>query len=465
MNQVVSRRLLIVSMLIVIPLLAAGCQRGSQGDSAQVVANAVAATGPVSPEPIEVATTDWPWWRGAERDSHAISVQVPLRWEVGDRDGGLQNGAAKARPSKSADAGTVVWRAAVAGRGLSTPSLWGDRIFLTTADEEAETIAMLGYRRTDGERLWSCQLHQGGFLVTHDKNSQASPTPACDGELVFVPHAVQHDGATGIWVSAVDLEGQLRWQTLAGGFNSVHGYGSSPVLYGSLLIVAGDCDGAGFLAALDRTTGEVRWRIERPQKTSFATPTVAHVAGRDQLLIHGTSLVTSYDPLSGEEIWRCDGPSRAAANTMVADDELVFASGGYPEKFLLAIRADGTGDVTDTHLVWKKRKAVCYVPSMLLDDGKLFTVNDDGIAKCYVAATGEELWTERLEGAFSASPVLAGDRIYIPNEAGKLYVFRAADKFEMLAENDLGDGGFATPVIVGGRIYLRTNRWLYCIGS
>ena len=393
--------------------------------------------------------TDWPWWRGPHLNNKSAAQEVPLTWS--DSEEKSEN---------------IVWKSPVPGQGLSSPTIFEDQIYLTTADEDQKTIHLLCYGRYEGELRWNKTLHKDGFLVTNEKNSQASTTVACDGDTAYVPHVIEHEGQKGVWVSAVDIhKGEILWQAKAGDFTSLHGYGASPVLYGSLVIVAGDNGESGFLAAMERETGRVRWRVERNKEYSFATPTIAHVAGRDQLLIHGTLLVTSYDPLTGEELWRCEGASKSAANTMVADDTRVYASGGWPEKVLLAIRADGRGDVTKTHIEWQKRKGICYVPSMLLHEGRLYGVNDDGIANCYVAETGEVLWTERVPGNFSASLALVGDRLYIPNEAGKMYVLRASDKFEIMAENDLGDGGFATPTIVGGRIYLRTDHQLYCIGK
>lgn len=445
------------------PLLACACGKPVPTTNAGPATTPVIATDPTSgASPLlamlpQTDENDWPWWRGPGLDNRAVEQDVPLTWsDVQQKEDGETEGEAE----------NIVWKSAISGRGLSSPSLWGEQIFLTTADEEQGTVHLLCYDRISGNLRWDRMLHEGGLLTTHTKNSQASQTPACDGSMVYVPHVVKHDGQSGVWVSAVDLAGEIVWQTKAGDFTSLHGYGASPVLYGSLVIVAGDNGKSGFLAAIERSSGKVRWRVDRKKDYSFATPTVAHVAGRDQLLLHGTLMVVSYDPQTGEEMWRCNGLSVSAANTMVADNERVYASGGWPEKVLLAIRADGSGDVTETHVEWKTdRTKICYVPSMLLHDGLLYGINDDGIGHCYEAATGDVVWKERVPGNFSASPTLVGDRLYIPNEAGKMYVLKAGREFEILAENDLGDGGFATPVIVGGRIYLRTDHHLYCIGQ
>jgi outer membrane protein assembly factor BamB len=217
-----------------------------------------------------------------------------------------------------------------------------------------------------------------------------------------------------------------------------------------------------------RLSGQIVWKIERPDYKlgSYASPTLGHVAGRDQLLTHGPHKVYSYDPASGDLLWTCDGPAELTSNTMNLGDRLVFAAGGYPKKSLLAIRADGSGDVTDTHVAWSLKGKTAYVTSMLLVDELLYMVEDGGEATCFEAATGKVLWQTDLHGAFSSSPVLAGGHVYIANEEGLVHVFKATgDKFEPVAQNDLADGGFATPAICGNCIYLRTLHHLYCLGK
>jgi len=438
-------RALTVAIVFVTFAAAGGCQNSAETGMLTVAVNNETVVDS-SDEPMlpPVAEGDWPWWRGPALDGHAAPQSPPIAWSETEN---------------------VAWKADVPGRGHGTPSVWDSRIFVPTADEAAETKRLLCYDRATGEQLWDTTLHSGGFMHMHKKNSQASATPACDGQRVYMPYMVEHNGEEGIWVTATDLDGNIVWQTNAGPFTTQHGYGSSPLLYKSLVIVAGDNAETGFLTALDRETGEIRWRTERERQFNWATPVVAETSGRTQLLIHGAFLVTSYDPDTGRELWRADGLAQACANTVVFDDSMVYASGGWPEKVLMAIRTDGSGDVSDTHVAWQTEKSIAYVPSMLLDQGRLYAVSDQGIATCYEAASGKVLWQKRLGGNFSASPVLVGNAIYVPDEDGKLHVFRAAEEFESLAVNDLGDGGFASPVIVGGQILLRTNHHLYCLGE
>lgn len=392
-------------------------------------------TGSISPATSSISATidDWPVWRGLAGDNRANGQLPPVKWSA----------------TKN-----LLWQAEVPGSGHASPIVFGERVFVATADKSQETMSLLCYGRTNGERLWECELHRGGFMHTHQKNTHASPTPACDGQRVFTAFTVQ--GA--LRVSAVSLDGEIEWQTEAGPFKPQHGYGSSPVLFESFVIVSGDNRGPGFLAALHRETGEIAWRVQRGSGGSYASPIVAHVAGKPQLLLSGQDAVTSYDPSTGDVIWRTDGPASTTANTMAWNDEFVFASGGYPQNGIMAIRAD-SGEV-----VWKTDDRD-YVPSPLVIGDRLLVIQDRGVALCLEASSGKTIWKQRLGGNFSASPTLVGEHVYVTDEAGKTIVFKVNPKFERIGENDLGEGGFASPVICGGQLFLRDSRRLYCIAE
>lgn len=393
--------------------------------------------------PVRPAADDWPWWCGPNRDNVAAPGQTPpVRWSETEN---------------------VVWTVDVPGRGHGSPCLWGDRIFLPAADDEAEVQSFLCYDRRTGRKRWQTELHRKGFVRLHSKNSHASATPACDGERVFMPCVIQD----AIWLSALDLDGKVVWQRRLGDFKSMHGFAASPLVYRSLVIVAADNLNNSFLVALHRRSGEVIWKTGRPDYRlgTYASPTVGHVAGRDQLLLHGPMKVFSYDPTTGKELWTCNGPSESSSSTVTLGRELVYSSVGFPQRNMLCIRADGSGDVTRTHVAWSKKGKTAYVPSLLLSEGLLTMVADEGQVTGFDAATGKVVWTAKLEGQFSASPVLAGGHIYAVNEKGVAFVFKSGRQFELVARNDLTDGGFATPVICGGRIYLRTLHRLYCLGN
>lgn len=392
---------------------------------------------------------DWPWWRGPTFNGIAeAGQQPPVAWS---RE---QN---------------IVWKTPVPGRGHSSPTVYGDRIFLTTADDRAKVQSVLAFDRNTGKRLWKYDANHGGFpRKIHRKNTHASPSVACDGRAVF---AAFHNNDS-IQLVAVDLEGREIWDRVAGKYTPnkyEHGYGASPVLYGSLVIVAGDFDGDAFLVGLDRKTGADVWRVSRPPENNYSSPIVAHVAGRDQLLLGGDEMIASFDPSTGESLWSAKATTMATAGTMVWSDHLVFASGGYPNPETVCVRADGSGEV-----VWRNNHN-CYEQSMLVVGDNVFAVNNSGIALCWRAETGEEQWRHRLRGPFSSSPVLCGDMIYVSNEKGTTWVYCAKpEKFDLIKQNQLGDEAFSTPSICGNRIYLRVaesdddgerRETLYCIGA
>jgi outer membrane protein assembly factor BamB len=386
--------------------------------------------------PIVVKPGDWPTWRGPPSDRKNDAPTAPTAW---------------------AESKNVAWKVPVAGRGHSSPVLWGERIFLTTADESAQVQSILCFDRATGKELWSVPAYRGGLGKINAKNSHASATPACDGERVIVPFL--NGGA--IRVTATDLNGAVLWQTEAGAFNAEHGYGSSPVFYKSLVIVSGDSPGGGFLAALHRKTGKIVWRVRRPASStgSYGTPALVTVEDRPQLVLAGCSSVCAYDPANGKQLWSCPGPSQVAANTIAFDSGLFFASGGYPEKEVLAIRPGGD-------IAWRSSRGVAYVPSPLAHGGLAYLVQDGpGLLTCFRGATGEVVWKERLRGNFTASPALTHDYLYLANEEGRTFVIKAGPKFELVAENDLEEGCLASPAFGGGQVFLRTAHHLYCIGS
>ena len=395
---------------------------------------------------LKPAPGDWPWWRGPNYQGTAEAGQQPaVEWS---------------------DQKNVAWRTSVPGRGYSSPTVVGNRIFLTTADEKARVQSVLCFDRKKGKQLWRRDVNRGGLpLRINRKNTHASPTIACDGSRLFAVFYCRG----GIQVAALDLNGKLVWEREAGRFDPQefkHGYGASPLLYGEVVIIAGDYDGDAFLTALDRKTGKTAWRTKRPSMCNYSSPIVGRVAGRDQLLISGSELVASYNPQNGKLLWKTPATTQATVGTVVWDGDLVFAAGGYPRPGIACIRADGSGEV-----VWKNTQRI-YEQSMLVLDGHLFTINDAGIAYCWKADTGVEMWAERLRGPVSSSPILAGDNIYISNEHGTTWVFQATpERFTLIAKNQLGSEAFASPAICGNQIFIRVadrvderhQESLYCI--
>lgn len=382
---------------------------------------------------------DWPWWRGPQRNGHTHpTCQLP---------------------TKFGDTENVRWSVPLPSRGHSSPVVVGDAIYLTTADEKAQTHAVLALDRATGKARWSKQLSQGGFPENnHPKNTEATPSVACDGErviAVFFHHK-------GIHVSALGLDGQPLWQQRVGDFNPKryeYGYAPSPVMYRQTVIIAAEHDGDSYMVALDRSSGKEVWRTPRPASISFSTPSIGQVAGRDQLMMSGQEVVAAYDPATGKPLWQAPGTTYATCGTMVWSGDIALASGGYPKAETVAVRADGSGKV-----LWKNPQK-CYEQSMIVVSHKgedyLYALTDNGVAFCWRVADGKEMWKERLRGPVSASPIVVGQQIYWANESGTLYVF-AADptQFTMISENRVGEESMASPAACGNQLFLRVAKGL-----
>lgn len=393
------------------------------------------------------AKRDWPWWRGPSRNGIASETAVPTR--MGDSE-------------------NLVWKVPVPGRGHSSPTVVGERIYLATADDAQKIHYALAFDRATGKQLWQTELNRDGFPAkNHPKNTEATATLASDGERLFA--AFYHHKM--VEVIALDFQGQVQWRQAAGAFNPStfqYGFATSPMVYGKTVIVSAEYDGDSFIAALDRVTGKPAWKARRPRNITFSSPVVGHVGGKDQLLLSGAEKVSAYDPRNGKPLWDTPGTTFATCGSMVWEGDIVYASGGYPKPETLAVRADGSGDV-----LWRNSQK-CYEQSMLAYDGYLYALTDNGVIFCWRGADGQEMWKQRLAGPVSASPVLAGGHIYWANELGTLYVFRPnPERFELVAENQIGNDSFASPAICGGQIFLRVaqrtddarQEWLYCFGS
>jgi hypothetical protein len=393
------------------------------------------------------AKNDWPWWRGPLRNGVADQVAVPVTFSETDQ---------------------VIWKTPVPGRGHSSPTVVGNRVFLTTATTAEQIHEVLAVDRTTGKPLWRKEVNRGGFPAkNHPKNTEATATLACDGERLFAAF-YHHDKVVAV---TLNFAGEVVWEKEVCRFRPKtyeYGYAPSPVLYQNTVLIAAEYDGESSITALDRQSGDRVWQAPRPTMITFSTPMIAHVAGKDQLLISGAQKVSAYDPATGKPLWSVDGTTLATCGTMVWDGEIVFASGGYPKAETLAIKADGSGEV-----LWRNNQK-CYEQSMLAHDGYLYALTDNGVMFCWRGTDGKEMWKERLKGPVSASPVLANGNLYWANELGTLYVVRAnPERFEKVAENQIGSDSFPSPAICGGQIFLRVGKgtgkerqeWLYCFGN
>jgi outer membrane protein assembly factor BamB len=393
--------------------------------------------------------TDWPWWRGPAHNGIAAADQEPpMTWSAEEN---------------------IRWRMAIPGRGHGSPTVLGKQVFLATADEQRKVQTVLCFDRDSGEQKWEAIVHEGGLDTdgakkANAKASFASSTVATDGDRLYI-NFFNNDAVT---TTALDLNGQILWQQKITDYVVHQGYGSSPAIYQDLVIVGADNKGGGAVAGLNRETGEIVWRRERPAKPNYASPVIVNVAGKDQLIFIGCDLVTSLNPLTGEPYWEIEGATTECVTTTVTDGTHIFTSGGYPKNHIAAVRADGSGQIA-----WENNTRA-YVPSLLLRDGFLFVAMDEGLMACFRCDSGKEVWKSRLGGTFSSSPIMVGDLIFATNEEGVTHIIKAdPEKFQKVGENTLGESVFATPAYCGNRIYMRVahieqgNRqeYLYCIGE
>ena len=387
-----------------------------------------------------VEAQDWPQFRGPDGEGHSSERGLPLEWS---------------------ETRNIAWKTPVPGLGWSSPVVGGGRVWLTTAvDQRGISLRADGLRPRDRREALNVEVFKipSARREINPKNSWASPTPILDGDRVYV-----HFGADG--TAALSTTGEIVWKNKFE-YQSQHGAGGSPVLYGDLLIF--NCDGSdvAFVVALDKQTGKVKWKTNRgvPADQAYTTPLVIHVGDRDQLISVGAFRARAYDPLTGKEIWRVrydEGFSNVPRP--VFGHGLVFITTGFQQPRADGCAADGTGDVTKTHIAWSLKRGAPLTPSPLAVGDELYVVNDGGIASCIDAESGAVIWQQRLGGTYSASPVFADGRIYFLAEQGATVVIAPGRDFRRLAVNTLDGGLLASMAISSGSLFLRTDSHLYRI--
>lgn len=386
---------------------------------------------------------DWPQFRGPTGQGHSSENDLLLEWS---------------------ETRNVTWKIPVPGRGWSSPVVADGRIWLTTAivDQEAASLRAIAFDVETGKEVVNTEVFRmTDAVLLNFKNSHASPTPVVEGDRVYV-----HFGAEG--TAALTTSGDIVWTTRFP-YISQHGNGGSPILYEDLLII--NCDGydESFVVAVDKNTGEVRWKAMRRQPFSqaYSTPLVIRVGDRDQIVSVGAFQAAAYDPESGKEIWRVAYPRDGFSNVPrpVYGHGLVYIVTGFQQPSLLAVRVDGTGDVSRTHVEWTRQRSVPLTPSPLLVGEELYIVSDIGVISCLDATTGEQHWQQRVVGNYSASPVYADGRIYFMSEEGVTTVIAPGKEFRSLATNTLDGWTLASMAISRGSIFIRSQSHLYRIGT
>jgi outer membrane protein assembly factor BamB len=424
-----------------------------------------------------MARFNWPSFRGPHASGIADGQDPPLTWDA-------ESG------------GNVLWRTPIPGLGHSSPVVWGDRIFLTTAvsadpdsvfrygtdgrqdrrsDRSSHVWQVYAIDRRSGEVVWVREPSTGSPSVQrHPKNSYATATPATDGE-----HVVALIATGGL--SAYDFEGNLLWEAELGPLDAGASYdgayqwgaASSPIIWDGLVIVQADQQEGSFIAAFDIDTGEEVWRTQRELISSFSTPTIHVGRERAELVTNGAGTMFGYDPRSGEELWRMSGSSLNTTPTPVSSGETIFVTSGYRTRPIFAVREGASGDISlaqgessNEHVAWSSPRDGPYIASPLAYRGFLYVVSANGVLTVFDAATGERAYKRRVAdtgGAYSASPVAADGRIYLTSEDGDVFVLRAGPEYELLASNRMNEVCLATPAISEGQMFIRTTSHLYAL--
>ena len=385
---------------------------------------------------------DWPEFRGPGGQGHSSERGLPLTWGEGKN---------------------VAWKTKIPGLGWSTPVVAGGRVWLTTAIEQRSvSLRVLAFDVATGKEVVNVEAFNipSSRRELNPKNSWASPTPVIDGNRIYV-----HVGADG--TAALTTSGEIVWKARFD-YQSQHGAGGSPIVYGDLLIF--NCDGSdvAFVVALDKHTGKVKWKTNRgfPADQAYTTPLVIRVADRDQLVSVGAFRARAYDPVTGKEIWRVrydDGFSNVPRPVFAHG--LVYIATGFQQPSLLAVKPDGTGDVTRTHIAWALKRGAPLTPSPIAVGDELYVVTDGGIATCLDARSGNLIWQQRLGGTYSASPVFADGRIYLPGEQGVTVVLAPERVPRRLAANQLDGGILASMAVAERSFFIRTDTHLYRIAT
>lgn len=395
---------------------------------------------------------NWPQFRGPTAQGISAEKNPPLTWSATEN---------------------VAWKTEIPGESWSSPIVWGRRVFVTTATDNGTSCRVLALERSSGKILWNKEVFQQVPRRKEGRNSYATPTPATDGQRVYVCFG---DGG----FAALNFASDVAWTNRDYKFYGQHGLGTSPILSRGLLIMARDGSSDGedkklgwqkpwdqsYVVALDVKTGRERWKTGRGlSRISHGAPVIWNHDGRMEIVSEAGDVVQGFDLDSGARLWSSEVIGEGKVPSTVIGDGLVFTAGGWGGKETIkAFKLGGSGDLKETQLVWEQKKGMPKVPSMIYVKPHLFAITDGGVASCLKATTGEIVWQERVGGNFSASPVAAAGRIYFVGDSGETTVIEAGPAFKVLAKNPLGEKIQASPAISRGQIFIRTEKNLFCIG-
>jgi outer membrane protein assembly factor BamB len=424
--------------------LCAGCRPSiERSDSAEVLPALR-----VDPAESSAPTDRWPGWRGANSQGIAADRPLPVSWDS------MQG---------------IEWRVALPGTGNSSPVVWDDAVLLTAAVDKGDstTLEILCLDAGDGSLRWQAPIGPAAGS-THAKNGHASATVATDGRRV-----VAFFGSRGL--VCCDMAGNILWQRSLGEMEHTWGTASSPLLLGDRVIQLADREEDSYIAAFDLESGSPLWRTPRDSYGSWSTPVVvkADTADRQrvEVVVNGTGTddsdggqVIAYDPVDGQELWRVAGTTDIVCPTAILGGDWVYSSSGRNGS-IIAIEPGGSGDVTASRVAWKLHRDGPYVPTGLCYRNRLYFVSDSGVLSCYNAGNGERLWRSRLQGTFTASLVAGDGKVYALSERGDVYTVAAADTYQLLSTNSMGQRALATPAIAHGSLFIRTEPYLYRVAG
>ncbi len=396
------------------------------------------------------ASENWPDWRGPGGDGRSDATGLPLKWSESEN---------------------IVWKTPIHDLGYSTPVVWGDQIWITTATKKGKTLYAVCIDLNSGKVIHDIEVFRPEKPQRiHTKNSYATPSALVEEGFAYV-----HYGTHG--TACINTEtGKVVWRRSDLNCNHLQGPVSSPILYEDLIIIPVEGIDVQFVVALNKKTGKTLWRYDRPRELyegieplyllkSYHTPVIVEVNGTPQLINNGAMLVTGHEPRTGKELWRVLYRDDNPVSRIVSDNEFLFInSGGSPGKsHLLAVRQGGAGDITKSHVVWKMTEGVSSESSPVIAEDLLYMVTDLGVLKCLEAKTGKIVWSQRLEGRYGASLLYADNRIYISSKEGKTTVIKPGRTFEVLAVNELDGFLGASPAVAGKSLLLRSKTHLYRI--
>ena len=385
-----------------------------------------------------ITASDWPEFRGSGGQGHSDARGLPVTWD---------------------ERTNVKWKSAIPGRGWSSPAILSDRIWLTTATDEGRSLRAISVDLKTGEIVQNVEVFRIASKGNiHLKNSQASPTPVLEGDRVYL-----HFGAHG--TASLSSSGQIVWKTKLEYDNGQHGPGGSPVIYDDLLILSCDGQDTQFVVALDKLTGKVRWKKLRQGAQAYTTPLVVRLPAGDQVVSPGAFRATAYEPRTGKELWHVNyGDGFSNVPRPVFGNGMVFICTGFQQPSLLAVRPNGRGDVTKTHIAWTVNRGVPLTPSPLLVGDELYMISDNGIVSCIDVKTGTSHWQMRIGGNHSASPLYADGRIYFLSEEGESVVIASGKQFNVISKNQLEGQTLASMAVSSSSIFIRSQTHLYRLG-